>query len=381
MIKILKRSLGINYWSIMGRRHFWRNSRSNILLMFITVVIVASVATYYFSTSKMNIPEDIHPGICPLCNFTPLHEPTSTRRDVVLAAALSSLKRVEYFLRTLRTTGTKARIILFLDNEKTASVEWLKFFAACDIEPVYITHQNKVIQSAPKLSRYYFYQQWLKEHINEVDRVLHTDTFDVIFQSDPFIPRIEESKLYFTFEPVNLRDSYWTANWIRQCYGEEPLELYQKELVSCSGVTAGGAHPFLKYLGLLLATPKWTTCFGHSLDQAHHNYLLYTGEFKRNGLEIESLDCNSEYLTMHFCCKRAKCKWHEDGVMYGNNSKLAPVLVHQYNRWKNLTARNKVMCPAPNKGIEFTIQGDPAKLEPLPPLKTKFPVKTLWPPK
>jgi hypothetical protein len=291
------------------------------------------------------------------------------------------LKRVEYFLRTLRTTGTKARIILFLDNSKTASDQWLSFFRACDIEPVFIEHLNPVVQSAPKLSRYYFYRQWLLKHIDEVDRVIHTDTFDVVFQSDPFLARFNRSKLYFTFEPVVLRDSHWTKEWIEQCYGRAATEPHMRRPVSCSGVTAGGARPFLAYLGALLANPVWTSCFGHSLDQAYHNYLYYTGRFDEIGLEIEGMDCNSEFLTMHFCCKRAKCTWMENGVVYGNNSKVAPVLVHQYNRWKNLTRRNNVMCPQPLRGLLASVQSGPtAHLEQLPPLITAYPDKTLWPP-
>jgi hypothetical protein len=263
-----------------------------------------------------------------------------------------------------------------LDHEKTATPKWLRFFHDCDIEPVFITHQNPVVRSAPKLSRYYFYQQWLTKHIDEVDRVLHTDTFDVIFQSDPFRPTINESKLYFTIEPVVLRDSWWTANWITQCYGLSVIRKFSDRPVSCSGVTVGGAVPFLKYLGILLGNEKWTTCFGHSLDQAHHNYLWYNGNFSNQGLEIEGLDCNSEFLTMHFCCKRGKCTWRPDGVIVGNDTNVEPVLVHQYNRWKNLTARNSVMCVP----FELRDSGEEAKLEALPPLVTAYPEKTLWPP-
>ena len=317
---------------------------------------------------------------CPLCDFKPLHKPTSTRRDVVLAAALTEFKRVEYFLRTLRTTGSMARVILFLDNENKVSTDWLKFFAACDIEPVFISKQDPVIKSAPKLSRYYFYRQWLTNHINEVDRVLHTDTFDVIFQSDPFIPMITNDSLFFTFEPVTLGNSFWTNQWITQCYGNEIAYKYAKEPVSCSGVTVGGSQQFLVYLNLLLSTPKWITCFGHSLDQAHHNYLFYTGEFAKAGLNIKSLDCNSQYLTMHFCCKKAKCSWKTDGVLYGNNSNIAPVLIHQYNRWKNLTKRNPQFCPAPKEGVTaLTRKAKPAKVQTLPPLDIPLPEKTLLP--
>jgi hypothetical protein len=364
-------------WLRVTRRSFV------VLLIIFCVSLLNSVLTLLYLVPKVFSPP-IPPSngsSCPLCSFAPLHTPTSSRRDVILAAALTELKRVEYFLRTLRTTGTRARIILFLDNAETASVDWLRFFQACDIEPVFVEHVNPVIRSAPKLSRYYFYQQWLLKHIDEVDRVIHTDTFDVIFQSDPFLPHLNASKLYFTFEPVTLGDSHWTMQWIQQCYGKDSVKPFRRLPVSCSGVTAGGARPFLTYLTVLLAHPVWTSCFGHSLDQAHHNWLWYNGQFGAAGLEIESLDCNSEFLTMHFCCNRASCALRDNGVIYGNNTGRAPVLVHQYNRWKNLTRRNPVMCPVGDGGLlAATKGGAAAAVERLPPLITAFPERTLWPP-
>lgn len=362
-----------------------------IYILLICLCVVSVIFTTYIMAILMENPieqtediisEDSKPyPRCPLCNFDPIHPPTSTRRDAVLAAALTELKRVEYFLRTLRTTGTRARIILFLDNKKTASIEWRKFFTACDVEPVFITNPDPVVRSAPKLSRYYYYQQWLKLHIGEVDRVIHSDTFDVIFQSDPFIPIITPDSLYFTFEPVVLGSSHWTDQWITQCYGREVSRQFKKNPVSCSGVTAGGSRPFLKYLDIMLSYPKWTSCFGHSLDQAHHNYLLYNGDFDRAGLHISSFDCNSPYLTMHFCCKRAKCSWKEGGYIYGNNTDVIPVLVHQYNRWKNLTARNPTFCPAKNNDVlGLTKDLEPVELSSLPELATTLPNHTLWPP-
>ncbi|KAH0786165.1 hypothetical protein GPJ56_009842 [Histomonas meleagridis] len=330
-----------------------------------------------FSSLETNENEVIKSSTrCPICNFTPLYPPTSTRRDVVLAAALTGFKRVEYFLRTLRTTGSRARVILFLDSSTAASDDWLRFFSSCDIEPVYVNYTSQVLHDAPKLSRYYFYKQWLERHIDEVDRVLHTDTFDVIFQSDPFLDIIPNDKLYFTFEPTDLYHSRWTGSWITTCYGIQFFNQYARSPVSCSGVTAGGAKTFLKYIDLLINTPVWNQCFGHSYDQAHHNYLLYTGEFEKNGIEILSMDCNSPYLTMHFCCKKAKCNW-TTGVIYGNNSQKAPVLIHQYNRWKELINRNSVMCPAPNKNVLKLVSSDeiPAKIEYLPPVEGNLPEK------
>ena len=305
---------------------------------------------------------------CPLCGFRPLRVVTSTRRDVVLAAALTEMKRVEYFLRTLRTTGSQARVVLFLDSA-AKDERWLKFFRACDIEPVFVGEQDRVVLSEPKLGRYYFYQQWLREHIGEVDRVIHTDTFDVMFQGDPFFADMNASKLYFTQEPVKLAHSLWTSQWVEQCYGASTIKEYGSRPVSCSGVTAGGAKPFLKYLDVLLGSPNWTSCFGHSLDQAHHNYLWYTGAFAAQGIEIETMGCDSLYLTMHFCCKKGRCNFDEY-VSFKNAT--APVLVHQYNRWKNLTKHMAEICA--NDMLALTEDEQPAYVEVLPPLNAVLPV-------
>ena len=358
---------------------FRKKSRKILLFSFIFIfLLVLCYFLQYFKLYDFNISISKSENFvhqCPLCDFVPLENATSTKRDVVLASALTELKRVEYFLRTLRTTKTNARIILFLDNREIVTNKWQSLFAHCDIEPVFVTHTSDVVKSAPKLSRYYFELEWLKGHIDEIDRVLHTDTFDVIFQSDPFIPTIDKDKLYFTYEPVNLKGSMWTEAWIKQCYGHQFANEHRKEPVSCSGVTIGGAKPFLTYLETLITTPKWRTCFGHSLDQAHHNALLYDGEFAKKGLNIVGFGCDSPFLTMHFCCKKYKCRIDEDGYVHGNHSFTIPVLVHQYNRWKNLTKRNSVMCP--NFNIPST---GSKKATYLPPIITKFPKITLQPP-
>jgi hypothetical protein len=266
-------------------------------------------------------------------------------------------------------------VILFLDSPETATPTWLRFFAACEIEPVYVNTSSVILREVPKLSRYYFYYQWLSAHISEVDRVIHTDTFDVIFQSDPFLPSLNASRLYFTFEPVSVKDSRWTAGWISECYDGAFFKEHGRKPVSCSGVTAGGGEPFLRYLKVLLNGGTWKKCFGHSLDQAHHNWLLYTGAFAKVGLEIDSFDCNSQFLTMHFCCKIGKCHWdNATEVIYGNRSDRAPVLVHQYNRWHNLTRRNAGFCP--REMFNDSQRFPPAQLSALPPIEWEMELPT-----
>ena len=83
------------------------------------------------------------------------------------------------------------------------------------------------------------------------------------------------------------------------------------------------------------------------------------------------MGCDSLYLTMHFCCKKGKCDF-DQYVSFKNNT--APVLVHQYNRWKNLTNHIAQMCSAPKDVLILTEEERPAYVEILPPLNTTLPV-------
>lgn len=377
-------------------------------------------------------------NLCPACNFTPLYPPSSSKRDVVLAAALNSITRAEVFLRTLRMTGSRCRIILFLDSKQSIEPFYLRFFKSCEIEPVYVDNRDdKVIIGGSKMTRYYYYHQWLSKHINEVDRVLHSDTFDVFFQSDPFREEMlplhsnnvsniieivskerainfgnikinvkisqrnpsstpnyyfydkdatfdGENLLYVSVEPVKLHSSVYTAIWFSKCYGNLMNRYYQMQ-VSCSGVTLGYSKAFLTYLNVLFEKSNWTRCFGDSLDQAHHNYIIYHRDLQNKGIIIKGLDCNSEILTMHFCCRYANCHLNDQtNIFYGNNSNKAPIIVHQYNRLESLVKRNIFFCPKDAKTIYYNASDDLnkssisdaddlAKIERLPPFNFKVP--------
>lgn len=236
------------------------------------------------------------PNLCPPCNFTPLYPPTSSRRDVVLAASLNSIEKAEIFVRTLRMTGSLCRIILFIDKNQKLSPHNFHFFSSCRVEPVMVNNSNNLILiSGSKMTRYYYYHQWLSKHIKEVDRVLHSDTFDVFFQSDPFsnemLPMIEEEEeeinekknlhlsikinrqhktflsqkvdrkvdrkierkniLYVSVEPVSLSSSVYTGIWFSKCYGASYFGQYNNYPVSCSGVTMGYSKTFLNYLNIM----------------------------------------------------------------------------------------------------------------------------------
>lgn len=420
----------------------------NALILFLVLILILEQLNYlnFISNSKRHpskqainhnkkvkhIETPHKENLCPACNFTPLYPPTSTKRDVVLAAALNSIDRAEIFLRTLRMTGSRCRVILFLDSKQSIEPHFLRFFKSCEIEPVYVDNQNnKILIEGSKMTRYYYYHQWLSKHIDEVDRVLHSDTFDVFFQSDPFqdtlLPLSEDNEdqtilqkftydniamtvnikqhgslyyskeksplfgsknlLYVSIEPVSLSSSVYTGIWFSKCYGSL-MSKYYLYPVSCSGVTMGYSRVFLTYLNILFEKSNWKNCFGDSLDQAHHNYIFYHKDVQNEGIVIKGLDCNSEFLTMHFCCRYANCHLdNKTNIFYGNNSLKAPIIVHQYNRLDILVNRNKFFCPGNAKNLfdnenvnvgnssNSSVNDEFVKVEKLPPFDFPIPDK------
>jgi hypothetical protein len=69
---------------------------------------------------------------CPLCSFKVPKDgdiPNSSERDVILALAVGRLRNTDLFLRTLRTTGCRARCVFFV-NSRAKSGHGADFFAS-----------------------------------------------------------------------------------------------------------------------------------------------------------------------------------------------------------------------------------------------------------
>ena len=101
--------------------------------------------------------------------------------------------------------------------------------------------------------RYYLYQQWAV-HYNRGVNIMTTDSRDVLFQSNPFLYRINEWKsadliVFLETHPFKtIRRCFWNSRWIRECYGELGLKQIGRRVVSCSGVTMGTRDAILVYV-------------------------------------------------------------------------------------------------------------------------------------
>lgn len=259
----------------------------------------------------------------------------STRRDVVLFFTSSLGRGLTMSLISLRSTGSKCRIMLFITPSIRLYPKDIKLFNSLEVEIVkYRRNKNKTF--VPHMLRYECEQEWLSKNINDVDRVLHSDAFDVFFQGDPFSRHISHDSLTFVVEPHQFRSCGWNLAWISRCYGESGFRKLSHRFIICSGSIAGPAKSYLKLIDLMIRQKEWDTCFDNSLDQPILNYLVWRGYVSKAKINYTFSGCTGGFFTAQWCIldKTPKYNKHNQVVTVDGD---VPSFIHQYNRFPDLT--------------------------------------------
>lgn len=279
---------------------------------------------------------------CPRCRIPRESHARSSNRDVIMMMIAKKFGRIDLNIRSLRSTGCKARVIIFVDSALRVEKDFLSLTedCGCEVDYINLTDQQK---KAPHLARFQVYKQWLDKNIRDVDRVMHIDAFDTFFQHDPFNEGISHNALDIVLEDKKIGDCPWNSNWLEKCYGPKIRDELGRDVIACSGSIGGNAKLFKKLLKILVSLSKFKQCWNPSIDQAHLNYLLYTGRLERAHIPVKVHGCNSSFLTMTWCSKKRREIDHTGLLL--NPAGEEPALVHQYNRYKEVIEHYERICP------------------------------------
>jgi hypothetical protein len=277
------------------------------------------------------------PPPCSLCNFTTVGHPASGRRDAVFAAVTQYGPGVSRFIRSLRTTGCRAAIIIFA----TSNVIFPDSLLACQIRLVVVNQTAR-----GKVSPYKIRWEWYYDHLLEIgdayDRILHADAFDVFFYGDPFGYAPDRGSLYFPTEDRKIRSCPFNKAWLLECHHDVNRFQVTHNIIACSGSLIGGAKLFVQFVHMLITHPEWPSCWRRGYDQGDFNYILYVKYLPKN-LSARLLGCNSGFLTMEHCSKK-RLEFNEKGQLLTPNREKIVTFVHQYNRYKKTTKEFARMC-------------------------------------
>ena len=211
-----------------------------------------------------------------------------------------------------------------------------------DVELIRDCYEKGNRPFVPHMIRYEFEAEWLKDHMNDVDRVLHTDSFDVFFQGDPFAQHVSNESLLFVVEPHCFRSCGWNIEWLTRCYPQAFASMSHRFII-CSGSIAGSAAEYLKLLRLMMGTDEWVRCWDRSLDQQILNYLVWRGMVKGAGINYSLTSCDGGFLTVQWCAIEDHLKRNEFNQVTSIAGSV-PSYIHQYDRFPAFQSSLFAMC-------------------------------------
>lgn len=130
----------------------------------------------------------------------------------------------------------------------------------------------------PHVDRFFYIWRYLDECEEKYDRIIVTDTRDVIFQKNPFNynyfnPQLMQAELFVTGEGLKYKDEPWGMSNIQQALGPFFSDRLANEEIYNVGVF-GGTHSGVKAMCLLL----FTLGMGKGIvDQAMFNFIINEG--------------------------------------------------------------------------------------------------------
>lgn len=305
-----------------------------IQAIFFTLIFLTIFTLIIFSTppKKETSSETINDDFnnCKLCDFTPVNLPNSTKRDAIFTMLTNFGPGSERLIRSLRTTGSQATIVIFTPNGVTLP----RWVFDCGVLQIQSSPFTTRVKSSPYKMRWEWYYEYLKKNLYKYDRIFHTDAFDAFFFGDPFTFANDHSALYFQMEDKSLRSCPYNKKWILSCHFDMDRKRMLANTIACSGSLLGGAESFFKFNEILVTHNEWPLCWGKGFDQGDFNYILYNFLPETN-ITIYKMNCNSGFMTYNYCVDKNR-------MFNRNNQPVTPngtliTYAHQYNRYKNVS--------------------------------------------
>jgi hypothetical protein len=265
----------------------------------------------------------------PICRYNHSELIGSSPRDAVFFYASHPGPGLRLSIKSLRSSGCLCRIILFVPPDFDPRDD-AAFFAQFAVS--IIAHGADPQRAlVPHMTRYESELRWLEENAGTVDRVLHSDAFDVFFQGDPFTEHVMSDSLTFVVEPHCIRSCGWNLGWIHRCYGDKGASEMEHKFIICSGSIGGPAQDYAKLVRLMVEQPEWTSCWGASLDQPILNYVVWSGVARRAGIRYRFTGCDDGFFTMQWCVLEANVLTN-DAQQVVSVEGTVPSYLHQYDR-------------------------------------------------
>lgn len=204
---------------------------------------------YYFYLSDNNFNK------CPICMFNSAKTSNNSKiTDIVLTSSFQDVTGLFPFIKSFRTTGTKAQMMIFMDeiNYVKYMNKYPEFFDACHVHLINVGDIDSDASSSDlSILSYFIYYDFLASRAEYINRVILASHKHTIFQGDPFTEEFEPKYLYLV-EDCNAISSYESlVRDIKECQSMF-FENHKDKNVLNTNFICGGFHPIQKFLNFMI---------------------------------------------------------------------------------------------------------------------------------
>jgi hypothetical protein len=278
----------------------------------------------------------------------------STPRDVILTVMMRYSYNLETFIRSLRSTGCKAKVVIFHDEKSIESLNSYMFelIEKCGITLINIGTIKPKYVSNPYEVRHPWYYTFLLHYKNDFDRIIITDLVDVFFQTDPFTEDFTNQTLQTTTELVTLDKCPLNKEWISKADPLYDPVFYKGRICLCFGLLYGSMNAMLTLYDTLFRTKEWGKFEFQTVDQGYLNYFFYRGKFANRGLHLTATLPNDLIISARGGAP-SNVNDSDTGFVMMDNTVVIPAMIHHYNRICPFINNIKNVCPSKNTNKEY----------------------------
>jgi hypothetical protein len=286
---------------------------------------------------------------CPPCDFKVRNlDSDSTERDLVVTFAMDKISSIQVFVRTLRTTGCKASVAIFvnweaLDHFIPNLFEFLDV-CGCTVIEVGLVHAPGWMLN---LFRHVFLYSFFKDRHGLFNRVVIADLFDTVFQGDPFHSGFPADAVGISSEGSTCQGPQTDcARWILQ--SPSLPDWWSRRPCKNAGMFVAGADVLERFLGVYV---EYVMRVGRLLnpDCSYVNTVLFNeligeGVFEKKNIDVMVLGDDSLYRGLSGVWNRTNVTYAlGDYRLFANGG--YPLVLHMYDRSRRFCQSARMACP------------------------------------
>jgi hypothetical protein len=211
---------------------------------------------------------------CRLCTYPSRSSirSDSTPRDAILTFAASEFVGLIPFVRSVRTTGCKARLIVLAGDQAIAGLakREQRLLKQCSADLISFGDLGPLWLEQEVLVRFSVYFDYLFSRQRDFNRVLFVDMAHVMFQGDPFTADITRDALCFVQEGITLENATPERNNFLRLRPRPPL--YKGKPLITDHIFGGGPESALVFFDMFLTVYSMT--YDENELASEHSYFL-----------------------------------------------------------------------------------------------------------